>query len=147
MRSEIDPENADLFDGRENGSLHIYLARVLDPQSEDAVDLRLDFHAGDWWALFVNVLHVPTSDWIDLPREGQRIEFRQALAEYPMLAQIWDIYDDAGYLPEELPQLRSECLQVKSETTEPEAVKALRKLIYACDEATKRGFGLLLVGD
>jgi hypothetical protein len=41
----------------------------------------------------------------------------------------------------------SECVQVRTETTDAEAVKALRKLIYACDEAIKRGFCLLLSGD
>ena len=147
MNSEIDPENADLFDGRENGSLHIFLARGADPDSEEAIDVRLDFHGVDWWTLFVNVLHVPISDWDDLSREGQRVKFRQALPEYPMLGRIWDIYEDAAFLPEEVPQLRSECLRVRSEATQPEAVKALRKSIYACDEATKRGFCLLLIGD
>jgi hypothetical protein len=147
MKSEIDPENADLFDGRANGSLHIHLAPVADPLSRDAVDTRLDLHYEDWEALFVGVLHVPTSHWRDLSREAQRIEFRKVLPEYPMLAEIWDMYEDAAFLPEELPQLRSECLQVKSETTDSQAVKALRKLIYACDEAIKRGFCLLLSGD
>jgi hypothetical protein len=61
--------------------------------------------------------------------------------------QIWDVYEDAAFLPEELPQLRSECLQVKSETTQPQAAKALRKSIYACDEAAERGYCLLLTGD
>jgi hypothetical protein len=147
MTSEIDPENADLFDGRENGSLHIFLGRIADPASDGAVDMRLDFHHDDWAALFVGVLDVPTSDWLHLSREAQRIEFRKALPEYPMLAEIWDIYADAAFLPEEVPQLRSECLRVKSETTQPEALKALRKLVYACDEAAKRGFCLLLSSD
>jgi len=147
MKFEIDPENADLFDGRANGSLHILLAPVADTNSRDAVEMRLDFHCVEWEALFVGVLDVPTSDWVGLSREGQRVKFRQALPEYPMLGEIWDVYEDAAFLPEEVPQLRSECLQVRTETTNAEAVRAPRKLIYACDEAIKRGFCLLLSGD
>ena len=147
MKFEVDPENADLFDGRENGSLHIWIAPVADPSSEGAVDLRLDFHEADWGALFVGALRLRTSDSGGLSREGQRVQFRQALPEYPLLGEIWDIYADAAYLAEEVPQLRSECVQLKSETTLPEAVKAVRKLIYACDEAAKRGFCLILSAD
>ena len=64
-----------------------------------------------------------------------------------MLGRIWTMYEDFVFRLEELPQLRGECVKLKSETTQPEAVKALRKLIYACDEAAKRGFSLILSGD
>ena len=63
MTPEIDPENADLFDGRENGSLHIYLARNPETWHEDKFDMRLDFHADDWFALFVTALGVPLSEF------------------------------------------------------------------------------------
>jgi hypothetical protein len=168
MNPEIDPEITDLFDGRGNGSLHIHLAR--DPErwhgaeSEDSVDMRLDFHPDDWVALFVDVLHVPVPNEDDLQqlnersryverdevivlREWRRDMFREATSQYPMLGRIWDMYEDAVFRPEELPQLRDECLKLKSETTQPEPLKALRKLLYACDEATKRGFSLMLISD
>ena len=64
-----------------------------------------------------------------------------------MLGRIESIYDECLFLPDEVTELRGECLKLKSETTQPEAVKALRKLIYACDEATKRGFSLMMSGD
>ena len=166
MKPDIDPENADLFDGRGNGSLHIYLAR--DPErwrgAEDTVDMRFDFHPEDWDALFVNVLHVPMLNEDDLQQqhgrnlcveaddyidrfEWERDLFRDALPEYPMLGRIWTMYDDSVFRLEELPPLRGECVKLKSETTQPEAVKALRKLVYACDEAAKRGFSLMLRSD
>ena len=166
MKPDIDPENADLFDGRENGSLHIYLAR--DPErwtvAEDTVEMRFDFHPGDWHALFVGVLQVPILDEDDLqqliernryvevhetlgPDEWQEQKFREATTDNPMLGRIWSVYDDCMFGPDELSELRGECLKLKSDTTQPEAVKALRKLIYACDEAAKRGFSLILSGD
>lgn len=166
MKPDLDPENADLFDGRENGSLHIFLAR--DPErwhvAEDTVWMRFDFHPEDWHALFVGVLHVPMLNEEDLQQlrgrnlyaeaderidrfEWERDLFRDALSEYPMLGRIWTMYEDFVFRLEELPQLRGECLKLKSETTQPEAVKALRKLMYACDEAAKRGFSLILKSD
>jgi len=168
MKADIDPENADLFDGWGNGSLHIYLAR--DPERrrgaelQDFLDTRLGFNPDDWDALFVNVLHVSMLNAEDLQQlhgrnlyveaderidrfEWERDLFRDALPGYPMLGRIWTMYEDFVFRLEELPQLRGECVKLKSETTQPEAVKALRKLIYACDEAAKRGFSLILSGD
>ena len=145
MKPDIDPENADLFDGRENGSLHIFLAR--DPErwavAEDTVVVRFDFHPEDWHALFVDVLHAAAQG----PPEWVREEFREATTDYPMLGRIWSVYDECLFFPDDLSELRGECVKLKSETTQPEAVKALRKLIYACDEAAKRGFSLILSGD
>ena len=168
MKADIDPENADLFDGWGNGSLHIYLAR--DPERwrgaelQDFLETRLGFNLDDWDALFVNVLHVSMLNAEDLQQlhgrnlyveaderidrfEWERDLFRDALPGYPMLGRIWTMYEDFVFRLEELPQLRGECVKLKSETTQPEAVKALRKLIYACDEAAKRGFSLILSGD
>ena len=145
MKPDVDPENADLFDGRGNGSLHIYLAR--DPErwhvAEDTVEMRFDFHPDDWHALFVGVLHVETLG----PTGWLTQEFRELDTDYPKLGRIWSVYDGCMFFPDELSELRGECLKLKSETTQSEAVKALRKLIYACDEATKRGFSLILIGD
>ena len=147
MTPEIDPENADLFDGRENGSLHIYLARNPETWHEDKFDMRLDFHADDWFALFVTALGVPLSEFDGRPREWREARIRQVIPEYPALALISDTYVELLFMPDHVLQLRSECSQVKLRSTPPGAVRALRKLIYACDEATKRGFSLLLIGD
>ena len=165
MKPDIDPENADLFDGRENGSLHIFLAR--DPErwqlAEDTVALRFDFHPEDWQALFVGVLQVELDEddlqeLIDRnrsvevheilgPDEWQEQKFREATTEYPMLGRIWSVYVECMFSTDELSELRGECVKLKSETTQPEATRALRKLMYACDEAAKRGFSLILSGD
>ena len=165
MKPDVDPENADLFDGRGGGSLHIFLAR--DPErwhvAEDTVALRFDFHPEDWQALFVGVLHVGLDEddlqqlidrnrYVEVhetlgPDEWQEQKFREATTEYPMLGRIRSVYDECLFFPDDLSELRGECLKLKSETTQPEAVKALRKLIYACDEAAKQGFSLIMSGD
>jgi hypothetical protein len=62
----------------------------------------------------------------------------ETVAEYPRQDE---------FAPEELPKLREECLMVKARTSDPKAAKALRKLVLACDEASKRGFSLMLICD
>lgn len=145
MKPDIDPENADLFGGRENGSLHIYLARDLERWhvAGDTVEMRIDFHPEDWHALFVGVLHVETLG----PTGWLTQESRELDTDFPMLGRIWSVYDECVFLPDDVSTLRGECVKLAPETAQPEAVRALRKLLYACDEATKRGFGLILTGD
>lgn len=157
MKLEIDPENVDLFDGFGNGSLHLHFVR--DPENwhgeerRDAFYIELDFHPGDWEALFFDVLHFPgrdkyvEGDDINELNERNRKKFEQAIPEYPMLARIFDMYEDYQFTPDELPRLREECLSVKSKTSNPQASRALRKLIFASDEASKRGFYLLFICD
>jgi hypothetical protein len=147
--SVSDSDNADLFDGFGNGSHHLWV--VCDPNwrpydAGNAWYLELDFHVSDWKALFWDVLHCPEFD-LNESREKNRELFSQSIPEYPMLGQIWDNYEDYVFTPEEIVKLRNECLKLKAEVTEPEAVKALRKLIYACDEASKAGCNLMFVCD
>jgi hypothetical protein len=157
MKDEINPENAGLFDGFRNGSLHMYLVR--DPKNwhgeslEDGFYMDLDFHYSDWEALYIDVLHFPgwdgyvEGDDINELQERNRKKFEQTIPEYPKLARIFDMYEDYEFTPEEIPQLHEESLRVKSKTSNPKAIKALRKLIFACDEASKRGFSLLFICD
>ena len=157
MKIGINPENSDLFEGFGNGSLHLYFVR--DPANwhgedrRDAFYIELDFHSSDWEALFIDVLHFPgwdkyiKGDDVNELHERNRKRFEQTIPEYPMLARIFDMYKDYQFTPEELPWLREECLSVKSKTSNPQAIRALRKLIFACDEASRRGFHLLFICD
>src|SRR5918997_755032 len=104
MRIEVDAENADLFDGFGNGSLHLYFVR--DPERwqgeerDDAYYIELDFHGSDWEALFIDVLHFPgwdkyvEGDDVNELHERNRKKFEQTIPEYPMLGRIFDMYED-----------------------------------------------------
>jgi len=59
-----------------------------------------------------------------------------------MLGRINYIFEDYVFTPEEVEKLREECLKLTSDTSNLEADLALRKLIYACDEALKDNFYL-----
>lgn len=149
MTNAVDPNNEDLFDGFENGSHHLYV--VCEPNwrpydSGDARYLELDFHVSDWEALFWDVLGCPKFD-LNESSERNREMFQQAIPEYPMLSRIWDNYEDYVFTPEEIEKLRNECLQIKAGVAEANAARALRKLIYACDEASKAGCNLMFVCD
>lgn len=157
MKIEVSPENDDLFDGFENGSLHVYLVR--DPEDwrgelrEDAFYMELDFHGSDWDALFIDEFHFPGWDRyvegedINELHERNRKKFEQTIPQYPMLARIFDLYEDYRFTPEEIQRLREECLDAKSKVSNPGAIKALRKLTFACEEASKRGFNLMFICD
>ena len=151
-----DPD-ADLFDGFGNGSLHLYLVRDLKnwrgEDREDAFYLEMDFHASDWQAVFKDVLQVPEGDDykegdnVGELHERNRAKFQRSILEYPMLARIFDMYEDCEYSPAEVKRLWEESLKLKGSLSHPEAVRALRKLIYACDEASERGFSLVFICD
>lgn len=152
QRLEISEPDEDLK-GAVNGSLHIY--KVRDDQSwrENGCFLEMGFDDSDWGALFLGVLHCPVlgtraenENYVE-HLELYRKKFQQAIPLYPMLGRIWSIYEDVAYTHDEVKQLYKECLAVQSSTTDPHALRALRKLVYACDEALKSGMGLFLAGD
>jgi hypothetical protein len=88
--------------------------------------------------------YVEGDDEVEL-RERNRRKFERALPEYPLLARIFHMFEDYAFAPDELPKLREECLMVRSKTADREALRALRKLILASNEATKRGFSLMFI--
>ena len=157
MKLQIDSEDADLFDGFGNGSLHLYLSQ--DPGNWRGVDrpeefyLELDFHLSDWEALFVGILKVPDydryveGDDINEHHERNRMKFEQSIPDYPMLSRLFDMYEDYKFDPNELPKLREECERLKLRNSNSEGLRALRKLILAADQASKRGFYLMFICD
>ena len=105
--------------------------------------------------LFYGVFSCPSaSDEPLLPGETEEEweerfsrKFQQSIPDYPMLGRLWDLFMYASYKPEEVNRLRDECLKVKDSTSNEKALGGLAKLVKACDEALKRGYGLLLVPD
>jgi len=147
------PSEAEM--GTESGRQELVLRR--DPSDAWNVStdraLAIFFDGAEWSALFKDALHVKDRDPFipgeatDKWRERQRVRFQKSILEYPMLGRIWDTYIDVSYRPEEIPQLRDECLRVKASTSNPVALRGLDKLIAACDEALKESLGLSLLSE
>lgn len=106
-----------------------------------------------WSAVFRDVLgytggepFIPGDD-LNEWTQRHRLEFQRSISDYPMLARLWDTYIDVSYQPEEIGQLRNECLKVKAATSNRVAWQGLDKLISGCDEALKYGLGLHLASE
>jgi hypothetical protein len=112
-----------------------------------------DLESDQWTALFFDVLGCPEAEPFvqgeDINEYHKRFgwEFQQAITDYPMLGRIWDFYADVWYEPEEIEQLRRECLKVHASTSNTTALEGLRLLLRGCDEASKAKLGLFLVAD
>lgn len=140
------------------GSLSIYLMR--DPSFEawskgvsgEDRYLGIWLDGDEWEALFFDVLACPDESATPrLPNEDRAeweerygLKFRQAIPDYPMLGRISDLFMYVSYTPGEIEQLRSECLKIRSSTSNEKALRGLAKLLGVCDEASKVGSGLLL---
>lgn len=147
--TNVDSQYADLFDGFGNGSHHLWI--VCEPSwrpydGGDARYLELDFHRTDWEALFPGMLGCPDYDR-NRTTEGNRDLFRQSIPDFPMLGKIFHSYEDYSYNGHDLERLRNECRHLLSRATDTKAAKALRKLIYASDQAVNAGCALMLVCD
>ncbi|MDQ3747462.1 MAG: hypothetical protein M3367_00385 [Acidobacteriota bacterium] len=79
--------------------------------------------------------------------EENRNIFQKFALKYPMLGRIEDMYEDYFFTPDEVEKLREECVQLKAAKPDSAADLALRKLIYACDEALKENSYLMFSGD
>lgn len=143
------------------GSLSIYMMR--DPtfhsfshgiSGEDRY-LDLWIKGPEWGALFLKVLKCPdVSEIPHLPDEGDdkwerryALNFKQTIPSLPMLGRMWDLFIYVSFRPEEIEELRAECLKVQASTSDEKALSALNKVLNACDEASKHGSGLLFVPD
>ncbi len=79
--------------------------------------------------------------------EENRNILQKFALKYPMLGRIEDMYEDYVFTPDEVEKLREECLLLKAAETDSTADLALRKLIYACDEALKENSYLMFSSD
>lgn len=121
----------------------------------DAGDRYLNMYLDgpEWEALFFDVLRCPEPEPYvkgeDLRQYEHRfwLKFQQAIPAFPMLARLWDTYQDVGYSPEEVGRLREECREVAARTDNPRAAEGLGKLIRASEEALTARKGLFLVSD
>ena len=99
-----------------------------------------------WESLFFKVLGCPDSERIagESREEFRRRwthQFREAIPKYPLLGRISYFFHDVWYELEEVANLRAECVEVKSETVDADALEGLKGLITACDEAEKYRLG------
>ena len=145
-------------DGRGNGSLHPYAVHDRDNywkggRHKDDFYIGFDFHIDDWVALFWNTLNAARREEYtrgeDIAEfdERYRRRFEASLSQYPLLARISGMYEDAAYGAKEVHQLRDECLRVRGSTKVKEGIRALNKLVLACNKASDRGMALLLMAD
>ena len=122
----------------------------------DADSLAFGGMRDEWDALFYEALNCPMPSR-DIPyiegcdmKEWQKLvclSFQQAIPEYPLLGRVWDYYIDVWYAPEEIAQLRAECVAAQNKAKGIAlAEKALEQFLYACDKALEKGFGLELRG-
>ena len=79
--------------------------------------------------------------------ENNRKVFQEFALLHPMLSRINDMYRDYVFSPDEIQKLREECLKLKSTSQNAAADLALRKFIFACDEALKDNSFLVLSSD
>ena len=112
-----------------------------------------DFGEDNWYALFFEVLGCPESG-LSMPEkdvaeywERIRLNFQQAIPDYPMLGRIWDFYIDVWYAPEEIEQLRNECFKAQANTSNPTALEGLGLLLQACEKASADQLGIFLAAD
>jgi hypothetical protein len=121
-------------------------------EGEHWTDERLEYD--EWEAIFYFELMgycpfvsrakpVDTKTWHDLWKRG----FQEAIPDYPLLARMWNAYEDAFYAPEEIENLRIECLRVQTKTENVLALKGLDKLLKCCDKAVKENIGLFMACD
>ena len=90
--------------------------------------------------------------WVkEHPKEAQGslppIEFVNVVPDYPMLSRICGYLCDAVFELEEVEQLRQECLRVKATTSNPLALRGIKKLLRVCDEAQKLGLNIYLMSE
>ena len=74
-------------------------------------------------------------------------KFQRAIPAYPLPGRMLDRYESYEYTPEEVKEFREGCTRLKAGISNLRAERALRKLIYACDEAMQRGSSLVFSSD
>jgi hypothetical protein len=121
--------------------------------SDDAFQVPFNFNYLDWNALYFGELKCPGYDpYVEgenfIEYENRWIaKFRQCCSDFPLLARIYDMYADAIYRPDEVPQLKAQCEALLSQTQNNAAGRALAKLIIICNKAAEHNKGILFSCD
>ena len=155
VMAEITKTNeSDIFSGCGNSVLDISISREIAENNNDWDTSRGDrwlnvcINDGDLEEISLEIFHLVMGRSYDgkenilYLRNDDRQWFARAFPQFPMLARINFIYEDAYFNAEEVRLLREECVKIKSSAMNPSADLGLRKLIYSCDEAIKVGFCL-----
>jgi hypothetical protein len=123
------------------------------PTSDHDRTLSFGLNYHEWLALYFDALGVDRSGFDKIVAEapeGQKCllsEFDEEISGYPLLSRINGIYRDAVFESDEIGTLRQECLQVKSETSNPIALKGVDKLLKICDLAQQLDVSIFLMCD
>jgi hypothetical protein len=154
----LELEQQFVAEGWGNGALHPHV--VHDPINywagghiESDFYVGFDFHRTDWEALFWKALNAAREEEyvqgedIEEYHERNRRRFTNSLSMYPLLARMFDMYEDAVYESSEVGPLRDECLKARRSTNHEDAIRAVDKVIFACNKATDCGLGLLFISD
>ena len=121
---------------------------------DENFNLHREIGIEEWEALFLGDLNLPEPT----RHEGEDREefharweksFKQAVAEkgYKLLGRIWHYNRDVFYRPEEVRDLRNECLVLKDHIRSDLGNSMLKNIIFACDEALRVNSGIWLVSD
>jgi len=120
--------------------------RPLNLYLRKAENLKIRFDGLEWAQLFYVVLGCPTADEY-LPSEDIKVwqernerKFREAIPDFPMLAELNDIYSKLLFNQNQIQELKNEILEVipKADKNEP-ALQGLMKLKDGCEKALEKG--------
>lgn len=124
------------------------------PTSKEDKVLPYGLSYQEWFELYFNVLGVDKTGydrWAkENPEEAKHSvlgEFDEDIDGYPLLSRIKGARYDVMYKAEEVGLLRDECLKVKSNTTNPVALRGLEKLLRICHEAIVSGLSIYLMSE
>lgn len=151
MKGKSETYGADIF-GSGNGTLHIAIMPDFG-NWKDGCELNVCLDDKDLEAISLEAFRIVTGkpysgeDNIMKLRNDSRQWFAETVPEFPMLSRINYIFEDVFFNAEEVKQLRNECVEIRSVTTNLAADLGLRKLLYSCDEALKVNYCLELSCD
>jgi hypothetical protein len=134
----------DIFGFSGNGTLHFAVSEDTDWKS--AISLNSGIGDRDFDAIYASALRsiglepVDTSGQYDWEKfETNQKRFASEFPQYPMMVSYQDMYKDYIHGPAEISALLKECRALQQIELSYEADLALRKLMYGCEEAAKKG--------
>lgn len=151
-------EQADSTFGFEQGMHSTCLVRdpevfARNPGIASAEDRCLSFGLTyqEWHSLFFDVLGLtdgsPEEVTVSPTPGGPIIELETEIPGYPMLSRIKGYLYDTVFRRDEIAQLRDECLQLETKSSNQPAMRGLRKLLKMCDLAEEAGLSIYLMAE